>query len=1298
MSMLMDKHLLFRATLFWVLTMVPQGTTKICQSIDVRNNVANLNKLRNCTEISGDLYIVLLLNTESESDYDDYVFPELQKISGHLLLFQLKHFTSLGKMFPNLRLIRGLTLFRNYALVIYDLARIQEIGTSKLTYIARGYVKVGKTPKLCYADTIKWNAIGPNSLAHIQLYRNDCLPCAQECGGYCWNQDTCQIFSDDCHAECLGCTKPASNEHCEVCKNFDNDGVCVAECPENRYILQILGKCISEKECHSRNIRNNSPGANQGVWFIYKGECRNTCPEETEFNETLQNCVPCFNECYKSCEGAELVNSLTIEDMRGCTHINGSLSILSLKNNYDRDDLFTSLKSVRYIRDYLKISRCDVINDLQFLPNLREIGGMNLFANKSLLAHDNRNLKKLWDLNANFTLQIKHGTIGFHDNDQLCLTEIQRFAHHVGINYSEIDVSKYSNGAYCYEAVDESLSVIVNERHSKNVTITWENRLGREEFYYLIHYTDSLDADEMDQDVCSSPWTTVSTVKNTVQLVGLKVFKKYHFYIRIYLRNMSVRRTPIRSFETLPDDPDAPTFFNAVAVNDTAINLTWDHPVQTNGILNSFKLTIYEEPQDPYLLEDRDYCAFPFTAEGSLVDRAINDDSFEDEPTEGLADAYNLNEPQYTYPGKPCKPTNQEVNIRLKNDMWLYLCDKNSQSMYGIDNCKSYYYEILESNLTDPKLKKRALSYGAGYISTTSLPANATFHVVTKLEPFTLYIFYIMACNEEDNGRKLCSSVLQARAKTLKNPYADLITRIDIKLTSNNNLLVFWVPPQRPNGFIVAYHVYWHNDLEKLKMEQSQCITAQEYAHEKGLTLRGLRPDTYHVSVQPVSLAGPGNMSEPKSYEIPQPYNWLHISLIVIGLGALLVICLGAIWAVRMLRSPRSRSPISALANINPEYTTLAYRADEWEIDRDDIELGELIGQGAFGRVFFGRIMSKDLNCAVKTINEEASDLDRMTFLDEASTMKGFTQGPHVVKLMGVVSQGQPPYVLMELMERGDLKRYLLRLRDSSQTLTSNEIYRMAIEIADGLAYLKSRKYVHRDLAVRNCMINNNKTVKIGDFGMTRDIYQSDYYKKGSGNVLLPVRWMAPESIADGVNTYDTDIWSYGIVLWEIVTLASQPYHGMSNEEVINFVLSKGVLTRPEECPNLLWEIMERCWEWLPKLRPTCCEIVEMLEGCVGVDFESISFFHSPIGVHYFDQAAMREENPPALGLHGLNPFNEEQNILIESNPLSEVLEDGSPFFDIESSPSCSSQQPHRITVQAEVYELKSLKSQSSSD
>lgn len=199
------------------------------------------------------------------------------------------------------------------------------------------------------------------------------------------------------------------------------------------------------------------------------------------------------------------------------------------------------------------------------------------------------------------------------------------------------------------------------------------------------------------------------------------------------------------------------------------------------------------------------------------------------------------------------------------------------------------------------------------------------------------------------------------------------------------------------------------------------------------------------------------------------------------------------------------------IASVNPNYVSMQYTPDEWEIPREKIIRLNKLGQGSFGMVYEGILLNRErTRCAIKTVREDVSDCERNNFLREASMMKSFDT-PHVVRLLGVVSRGVPMLLIMELMVNGDLKGYLRSHRLESgnevQPPTLQRIFQMAIEIADGMAYLSAKKFVHRDLAARNCMIAEDLTIKIGDFGMTRDIYEADYYRKLTRG-RLPVRWM----------------------------------------------------------------------------------------------------------------------------------------------------------------------------------------------
>ncbi|CAF1197644.1 unnamed protein product, partial [Didymodactylos carnosus] len=227
----------------------------------------------------------------------------------------------------------------------------------------------------------------------------------------------------------------------------------------------------------------------------------------------------------------------------------------------------------------------------------------------------------------------------------------------------------------------------------------------------------------------------------------------------------------------------------------------------------------------------------------------------------------------------------------------------------------------------------------------------------------------------------------------------------------------------------------------------------------------------------------------------------------------------------------------------------------------------------------------------------------------------------HVIQLYGICSRIRPPYVVMELMENGDLKSFLYKHRQSDlhpnePSLSFESMIQMAADIADGMYYLSDLKFVHRDLAARNCLVSGDGTCKVGDFGLARDIYETDYYRRG-GRSFLPIRWMAPESLRDGRFDTVSDVWSYGVLLWEIATLAEQPYQGYGNEEVVHYVRYGNItLEKPQHCPQILHQLMHDCWCFQTHDRITFRAILDKLVPHITgekqqLEFELNSYYHT---------------------------------------------------------------------------------------
>ncbi|XP_072426020.1 focal adhesion kinase 1 isoform X16 [Chiloscyllium punctatum] len=276
---------------------------------------------------------------------------------------------------------------------------------------------------------------------------------------------------------------------------------------------------------------------------------------------------------------------------------------------------------------------------------------------------------------------------------------------------------------------------------------------------------------------------------------------------------------------------------------------------------------------------------------------------------------------------------------------------------------------------------------------------------------------------------------------------------------------------------------------------------------------------------------------------------------------------------------------------IDEEDTYTMPSTRDYEIQRERIELGRCIGEGQFGDVHQGIYMSPEnpsMAVAIKTCKNSTSDSVREKFLQEALTMRQFDH-PHIVKLIGVITEN-PVWIIMELCTFGELRSFL-QVRKYNLDLASLILY--AYQLSTALSYLESKRFVHRDIAARNVLVSSLDCVKLGDFGLSRYMEDSTYYKASKGK--LPIKWMAPESINFRRFTSASDVWMFGVCMWEILMYGVKPFQGVKNNDVIGRIENGERLPMPPNCPPTLYSLMTKCWAYDPSRRPRFNELKQQL-------------------------------------------------------------------------------------------------------
>ncbi|XP_048640538.1 ephrin type-A receptor 5 isoform X9 [Marmota monax] len=465
-------------------------------------------------------------------------------------------------------------------------------------------------------------------------------------------------------------------------------------------------------------------------------------------------------------------------------------------------------------------------------------------------------------------------------------------------------------------------------------------------------------------------------------------------------------------------------------------------------------------------------------------------------------------------------------------------------------------------------------------------------------------------------GKCMCKEGYEEKNGTCQAPSP--VTNVKKGKIAKNSISLSWQEPDRPNGIILEYEIkYFEKD-----QETSYTIIKSK---ETTITAEGLKPASVYVfQIRARTAAGYGVFSRrfefetiPVSVAASSDQSQIPIIAVSVTVGViLLAVVIGFLLSGRRcgyskakqdpeeekmhfhnghIKLPGVRTYIDPHTYEDPNQAVHEFAK---EIEASCITIERVIGAGEFGEVCSGRLKlpgKRELPVAIKTLKVGYTEKQRRDFLGEASIMGQFDH-PNIIHLEGVVTKSKPVMIVTEYMENGSLDTFL---KKNDGQFTVIQLVGMLRGIAAGMKYLSDMGYVHRDLAARNILINSNLVCKVSDFGLSRvleDDPEAAYTTRGG---KIPIRWTAPEAIAFRKFTSASDVWSYGIVMWEVVSYGERPYWEMTNQDVIKAVEEGYRLPSPMDCPAALYQLMLDCWQKDRNSRPKFDEIVNMLDKLI---------------------------------------------------------------------------------------------------